>query len=617
MFSFFQAWSRPEARRHKTRIISRTIRLAGIVLCTLLPVDGYAQPSLSVEATPPQPPRVQMDEYNAQVPKTVIELQQFRKAASIPIRNKAGQQGLATLIDLNPRINAWYVLRLQWDPNGPGDTYHLENPAPASRKILLDPEYPEGIVIVSGKERYRCDLWSGSSPSDLFTAKASHKAYATLCEDRLLLRNKTQGHKTSMESVTDFLRKHVWNGEEIITFVRETFYKDGYLSTSEIVSGKKSGAGAKPKPPGAPARPPINPSYENRFLVPAELGIKLENGAEKKILVGRWYQVKDLPGIYVSVIQPNFVSEEVIESQRKQINPLDAVESDALAYMVAFDIERFDLGFEMGTDHPGVAWSDRVQGQVRDNSLPGPDGIGSLEPLIMTGMVSPAYIETIAAVFIGGFKRYHGAFKSSDLALKNHGSHYGFIENGVVLSKLQPGLATVVVFDDGTVDLKTWTEKDNADLWRIRHARQNGVPIIEYDTATGTSKPGTMVPRWGHGNWSGSAEKRFRTVRAGLGLYEHEARRFLIYGYFSSATPSAMARVFQAYLCRYALLLDINALEHTYLAVYSPRDSEFPVEQLIKGMSVLDKSAGGKVVPRFIGYADNRDFFYLLRKANR
>jgi hypothetical protein len=31
-------------------------------------------------------------------------------------------------------------------------------------------------------------------------------------------------------------------------------------------------------------------------------------------------------------------------------------------------------------------------------------------------------------------------------------------------------------------------------------------------------------------------------------------------------------------------------------------------------MDVLDKSSKGQVVPRFIGYADNRDFFYLLRK---
>ena len=253
---------------------------------------------------------------------------------------------------------------------------------------------------------------------------------------------------------------------------------------------------------------------------------------------------------------------------------------------------------------------------MRDNNLPGPDGIDTLEPLEMTGLVIPTVSARVAATFVGGFKRYHGAFRWSDLALKNYGSHYGFIEHGTVLSKLQPGLATVVVFDDGTIDLKTWTEKDNDDLQRIRHARQNGVPIIEYDAVAKISRVGALVPRWGQGNWSGSAENRFRTVRAGLGFQEYEGRRFLIYGYFSAATPSAMARVFQAYLCRYALLLDINALEHTYLAVYRHQDAEFSIQHLIKGMGVLDKTRGHRVIPRFVGYPDNRDFFYLFKKVN-
>jgi len=44
-------------------------------------------------------------------------------------------------------------------------------------------------------------------------------------------------------------------------------------------------------------------------------------------------------------------------------------------------------------------------------------------------------------------------------------------------------------------------------------------------------------------------------------------------------------------------------------------DGTFVVQHLIKGMSVLDKVNQGQVVPRFVGYADNRDFFYLLRST--
>jgi hypothetical protein len=31
-------------------------------------------------------------------------------------------------------------------------------------------------------------------------------------------------------------------------------------------------------------------------------------------------------------------------------------------------------------------------------------------------------------------------------------------------------------------------------------------------------------------------------------------------------------------------------------------------------MSVLDKTVDGQLLPRFLGFADNRDFFYLLRR---
>jgi hypothetical protein len=77
-----------------------------------------------------------------------------------------------------------------------------------------------------------------------------------------------------------------------------------------------------------------------------------------------------------------------------------------------------------------------------------------------------------------------------------------------------------------------------------------------------------------------------------------------------------MARVFQAYGCRYAMQLDMNALEHTYLAVYRREGSRLLVEHLIQGMSVLDKSAGGNYVPRFLGYEDNRDFFYVMKRES-
>jgi hypothetical protein len=587
-----------------------------LIMLSVFPINlqGKNRP---VSGSAYQPPQEQIEAYNVQRVKSVIELQQFRETTSIPIENEAGRKGKATLINLNPFVNAWFLLRLEWADGRSGETYHVENNDPRGDQIRLDPQFPQGVVIVSQEGSMRCDLWRASSDAALDRARASGKTYAPLCGERLYLRNKTKGHKTVKEMVTDMLREHVWQGERIVDFVKDTFYRDAFFTGSDLTSPKAPGAGLEPGPPEAPAPPLIGAQYQNDLLVPAELGIKLRNTGDKKILAGRWYGVSEMPGVFFASLKPNMVSEEVIRSVDGLVNPLDAIESKALVYLVAFDLDDFELGFSMGTEHPGVGWSDRVPEAVRNKSLPGPDGIGTLDPLVMTGMVSPPHIERLAATFTGGFRRYHGAFRWGDLALKNHGSHYGFVENGVVMSKLQPGLATALVFESGVVELKTWTEKENANLARIRDARQNGVPIIEQDASTGASRPGALVTLWGPGNWSGSEDKRLRTLRAGLALQEWEGRRFLIYGYFSSASPSAMALVFQAFRCKYAMHLDMNALEHTYLALYRRENGRFLIQHLIEGMDVLDKAHEGHVIPRFVGYADNRDFFYLTRKKER
>lgn len=572
-------------------------------------VRGFQARRLEVADPPPS----QYEDYLAARPKTILDLQPFREASSVHIENPAGEQGEATLVNLNPYVNAWFLLRVDWRGRDPA-YYHLENPHPEQQRIELDPRYLHGLALVSNQEIRHCSLW-GETESELATARVSRLTNAPLCQGAVFLRNPTEGRMTAKEWVTGFLRDRVPQGEKITVFVREQFFQDAFLATSELVSAPTDD-GARPRAAGAPLRPLIDPRYESNYLVPTDLGLHLDNGPDNQVLVGRWYPAKDNPGIFVSTIQPRLVDADLIDSLEGQLNPLDDIEESALVFMTAFDLEEFDVGFAMGTEHPRVVWSERVQPSLVDDSLPGPDGIATVEPLVMTGMLSPEEARHVAATFTGGFKRSHGAFKWSELAVHNSGSHYGFVEQGTILSKLQPGLATALVYADGSVDLKTWTDEDVDGLPRIRHARQNGVPIIDHDTASGTSRPGAQVRQWTLGNWSGSQDKRFRTLRAGLCLQEHEGGRFLIYGYFSSATPSAMARVFQAYHCKYAMLLDMNALEHTYLALYRQRDSRFLIQHLIQGMEVLDKSIEGQDLPRFVGFADNRDFFYLSRRKD-
>jgi hypothetical protein len=558
-------------------------------------------------------PQSQADEYNAERPKSIVELQQFRRTASMRIRDQDARQGVATLINLNPRINAWFLLRLDWADGQNGDTYHLENARPERQRIVLDAGHPDGIVIEAGDGRHPCDLWSGSSAPDLSRARTARSPYSALCEGRVYLRSPTQGRMTSKEWAAEFLRRNVWGGESIVNFVKANFFEDAFLNTSDVIAADAQKTDGGPHPADAPEHPLLNPALETSFLAPTELGIELEKASQDEFLVGHWYRARGLPGVFVATIEPRLVSEDVIKSQQGLVSQLDQVESAALAHLVAFNLAQFDAGFAMGTVNPGVGWSERVLPGVRNDQLPGPDGIGNVAPVINTGMLAPYKSERVIATFAGGFKRHHGAFSYTEFALRNHGSHYGFVENGVVMSKLLPGLATFVAYDDGRVDLKTWTQKDDAGLQSVRHARQDGLPVIDYDEETRVSAPGAYV-KSRLGNWSGAQDMSFRTVRAGLCLDESEHGRFLIYGFFSAATPSAMARVFGAYHCKYAMHLDMNALEHTYLALYPRRGAQAGVEYLIKGMSVLDKSDQGVVVPRFVGYADNRDFFYVLKK---
>ncbi|MEN8175370.1 MAG: hypothetical protein ABFS23_06385 [Pseudomonadota bacterium] len=557
----------------------------------------------------PEPTPERAAEYARQAPKSILELQQFQSISRSKGEDKEGRVGSARLVNLNPHINTWFVLSLGWDGQPVETEYHLENPDPRRQQVRLAEDFRQGLVIKTDDGQTRCDLWSGDS---LEQARRTGLPFAPLCNARLFLRNPTTGRRSRLESLTEFLRDNVWGGEEIVGFVKRGFFEDAFLER-----GVPAGATHCPVPASrAPAPARVRDADQGIAVTPENLGIVLEETRGSMVL-GCWYPVAGVPGIHLSTYQARSAPPDVFTRHRERLKALDSVEARALNYLVAFDLKAFDLHFELGTDHPRLGWSKRALPAVRDSRLAGPDGFDRAAPLVNTGMVAPRSAARTVATFTGGFKRQHSAFRYGALANRNRGSHYGFISHGVVFSKPQPGLSTLLVLKDGSVRIKTWAETDNELLGVIRHARQNGVPIVRADPETGDAVPGELVSRWGPGNWSGSAEGKLRTLRAGACIQETSQGRFLIYGYFSSATPSAMARVFGAYGCDEAIHLDMNALEHSYLAVYSRHQDRMSVQHLITGMEVLDKESRGELVPRFLGFPDNRDFFYLVRRAAR
>lgn len=611
------------------------------------PAPAPSPPAVNRSAFPVEPEPEAEAEWRAAGTKTILQLQRYRSVDTVRVENAAGGPVDIVLTDLSPRHGISYLAELgpavpEGASSGPkAGPWHLHNADPARQLLRAT---ADGLLLVTEQGEEECRLWPGGDPALLESAARRGRelgsAWMPLCGEaaRLFLRLPVSGRKTHKEWTADLLRDNLPAGEQLTVLVRKTLFADSELRVGGVLERRATRA---VRLPGAPPRVAIDPSWSDLPITLGDLGLSLAESAAGHVPVGRWQPLADRRrGVWVSVFQPRLVDDRVVKDPRLQ--PLDEVELSSMVYLVALDLADHELSFVLGTDHPRLAWSERVPREVGDRKTPGPDGFADGAPLVRSGQVPPWRLGELQATFTGGFKRSHGAFKSGDLSRRHAGSHYGFVEDGVVWSKPVPGLATVTVWDDGRVDLHTWTEADEDRLARVRHLRQNGVPLLAPETAedgTESIRAGSLVGRWGEGNWSGSQDRKLRSVRAGLCLTEvpregstEETDRHLIYGWFSAGTPSGMAKVFLAYRCRYALLLDMNALEHTYLSILTPTTAERPipasalrVEHLVRGMAVLDETRGsvaqggvtkGSVtLPRFAGFADNRDFFYLTRKT--
>ncbi len=588
---------RPGGRAFSTATPALGI-LLGLLAAVMAPPAALAQQAGFQQKLLQQTRRA---EYDADVPKSIIALQMFREVRSAPLKDG----GEVTLTALNPRINAWFLISLTDADGRSGGVFHIENPAPRKQTVTLETQ-PKAHLAISGPTgTFRCIPWSGRKPS-LVRARDSRLPFAPICGGRLFLRNPVRGSRTTLEATAEFLRDNVWLGDSLVGLVKGTLFRDSKMETAKVVE-----SGAK----GMVPEGLVAADLERRPVILAGTALELEGAPDRRIVMGSWYPLKGVPGVYFTAIQPSLINREILRA-RDTANRLDPVEGEALAYMVAFDMSRFDIGYEVGTEHPRLGWSSRPSGAGRNPRLPGPDGFDRPAPIVNVGMVSPALTSRLVATFTGGFKRDHGAWRFGPWAYTDYGKHYGFLVHGVLESKLKTELATFYVLDDGSIGMKTWTAADEQTLLpRLRFARQNGVPLVERDPETGRPVPGRLVNNWGGGNWSGSADAVLRTLRGGMCLRQAGGKPFLIYGYFSTATPSAMARSFQALDCDYGMLLDMNAIEHTYLAVYQRKDDQLRARHLVPGMALVDrKRRDGTRVPRFVGYPDNRDFFYLTQK---
>ena len=333
-------------------------------------------------------------------------------------------------------------------------------------------------------------------------AKASQRIFAPLCDGRLYLRNAATGHRTNLEATTEFLREHVWGGEKLIG-LGHILLGDMHRETGKVEAGSSATAGAKTADSSdLPLPAHIDPKYADRVLTSSNLGIDLEGPERTGMTPGAWYAASGNPGVYVSILQPNLIDPAILQSYKTRVNSLDNIEASALCYLIAFDLDRFELGYALGTEHPKVGWSDHMLSQMRDPKLPGPDGIGSIAPLISTGLVGPWDAPKTVATFTGGFKR-----DAWGVQIRRSRSAESRQPLWLHRKRRRVQQASTRLGDDscprrrlgGNEDLGGGGQQTAAS---DQTARQNGVPVIEFDEASHSPAPGALVNRWGPGNWS-------------------------------------------------------------------------------------------------------------------
>ena len=198
----------------RSRHSRRPLASCTLALIALGAAQALAAPQSATAPSPGPAPDETSAAPDGGTPKSVLDLQLFRQTASGQVESDKGVPGTATLINLDPSVNARYVLRVTWR-DGSQSSYDLENPQPGSQSLALDPKYSTGVELVQGAARQPCKLFGDGPGSPLAAAGKLHVPFASLCDGKLFLRNPVKGHTTALEAQAEFVRTQVWGGEKV------------------------------------------------------------------------------------------------------------------------------------------------------------------------------------------------------------------------------------------------------------------------------------------------------------------------------------------------------------------------------------------------------------------
>lgn len=520
-------------------------------------------------------------------PNGFLELNSQIKAYSLyPGDNHFNEQFL--LIDWNSNISRFYTLLYKFQGKWLDAT--LENPISDYTELV---QLSNGeIIIKSLHEQYRCNLIGKEVVSLL---KEQPKApFTSICGGAMWMKVTFGAYKSNVESVTDLLRTTGGAGEGVINVYKSFFGQNGEDAQLLGTSLDRGTNSLVLKNSQEPKKIKIN--------VP-NLGISIsEDGkqkVDKSLFSGKWYKSfhDKYDSRWTSALYPSHYE-------------ISGVGSDKLVYLMAFDLDKdFLMNYGTGVDHPNLKWSGRPK---VDKNSSGPDGFSDDSIVKRSTMVAPWLSTRSIAVFSGGFKREHSAFRVGERSIKNGGYHYGFSEGGVVRSKIHDGLATIWRSKNGEIKLGKWNERLGEEQSEYGFIRQNGLLLVENNSPTENVK--NMLS----GNWSGNAQGDIATMRSAFCLAtNNQNKKIGVYAVFSLATPELMAHTLSAIGCKEALQLDMNSPQLTYGAfIYGTNYvyGEKPGKQVLYEPLMLSMVEQASDWGRFVSKADSRDFFVIYKK---
>lgn len=190
----------------------------------------------------------------------------------------------------------------------------------------------------------------------------------------------------------------------------------------------------------------------------------------------------------------------------------------------------------------GVAWLDSTRTKLE--YVPGLDEPPEPLPHRGSGEVPPSMRGRLVATFNGGFPL--------------ETSNAGLIYRGRVVETMVNGIATVVEYRDGRLDIVRWHQGGGAPA-NVWFAKQNLPPII-YE--------GKLNPNLSDGpEWGETVNNATRVWRSGLGI---DAHGNLMYAAANYQTVESLAKVLQRAGAVRALELDINEDWTSFISYRGP-----------------------------------------------